>query len=37
VEEIKEELRQENMSVKANAIAKLNYVSMQMIEVDGVF
>lgn len=27
MEEIKVELRQDNMAVKANAVAKLNYVS----------
>ncbi|GIX91870.1 AP-3 complex subunit delta, partial [Caerostris darwini] len=28
IEEIKEELRQENISVKANAVAKLTYLQM---------
>ena len=28
MEEIKEELRQDNLSVKANAVAKLTYVSI---------
>ena len=28
LEEIKQELRQQNLSVKANAVAKLNYLQM---------
>lgn len=31
MEEIKEELRQDNPSVKANAVAKLAYVSVQSV------
>jgi len=31
IEEIKQELRQDNISVKANAVAKLNYVSSKLI------
>lgn len=36
MEEIKEELRQENMSVKANAVAKLTYVSIDSNDGHGV-
>lgn len=31
MEEIKVELRQDNIAVKANAVAKLTYVSMQIV------
>lgn len=32
IEEIKQELRQDNVAVKANAVAKLTYVSYKFIQ-----
>lgn len=33
MEEIKQELRQDNLAVKANAINKLNYVSIIFVQI----
>ena len=32
IDEIKQELKQDNLAIKANAVSKLNYVSIDYIE-----